>query len=383
MLGDSQTTPAQGAKTNKAEVSQIPQVEDATVLSNNKTGLWLSGLFAAALVCGAADPFSQAAAQDKLQPLADGFPNRPITLVIADSPGSREGVWASTIQSALREVSPVDVLISNEEAPTWGTWYTIGDVATRDGGLDGYYVVGMTIPGMVSDLAVEPITADTGLTAEDMNIVIVTETIPYVGVQRKDAPWGRTFDDMVKYAKENPGKITYISNQVGSGNDIAMEWVLAQLGIEVAKIPAPNTEAQAATMGAGEGDFALTQAPAAMQLYQGDRIDVTFVTGDTVPAPWNDDPNVVSATDYGLPPAPFGIVQGILTPKEVPEEHVAWLADLFRAAAATDTYKGREKTVPGLEVRIIERDQANEMKLKVLEYVDPVVRDLGMHVEQK
>jgi tripartite-type tricarboxylate transporter receptor subunit TctC len=363
-------------------------VEDATVISNVKTGLWLSGLFATALVCGASYPSGEAAAQGnfvdgKLQPLADGFPSRAITLVIADSPGSREGVWASTIQSALREVSPVDVLISNEEAPTWGTWYTIGDVATREGGLEGYYVVGMTIPGMVSDLVVEPITADTGLTAEDMNVVIVTETIPYVGVQRKDAPWGRTFDDMVKYAKENPGKVSYISNQVGSGNDIAMEWVLSQLGIKVNKIPAPNTEAQAATMGAGEGDFALTQAPAAMQLYQGDRIDVTFVTGDAVPAPWNDDPNVVSATEYGLPPAPFGIVEGILVPKAVPEEHVAWLADLFRAAAKTDTYMKREETVPGLKVGIIERDEANEMKMKVLGYVDPVVRELGMHVDQK
>jgi tripartite-type tricarboxylate transporter receptor subunit TctC len=216
-----------------------------------------------------------------------------------------------------------------------------------------------------------------------MNIVIVTETIPYVGVQRKDAPWGRTFDDMVKYAKENPGKVSYISNQVGSGNDIAMEWVLAQLGIEVNKIPAPNTEAQAATMGAGEGDFALTQAPAAMQLYQGDRVDVTFVTGDTVPPPWDKDQNVVSATGYGLPPAPFGIIEGILVPKQVPEEHIAWLADLFRAAAETDTYKKREETVPGLKVRIIERDEANEMKMKVLEYVDPVVRELGMHVDQK
>jgi tripartite-type tricarboxylate transporter receptor subunit TctC len=361
-------------------------VEDATVLS--KTGLWLSSLLAAATVCGASFPPGEAAAQGqfvdgKLQPLADGFPNRPITLVVADSPGSREGVWATTIQAALREVSPVDILISNEEAPTWGTWYTIGDVATREGGLDGYYVVGMTIPGMVSDLVVEPITKDTGMTAEDMNIVIVTETIPYVGVQRKDAPWGRTFDDMVKYAKENPGKVSYISNQVGSGNDIAMEWVLAQLGIEVNKIPAPNTEAQAATMGAGEGDFALTQAPAAMQLYQGDRVDVTFVTGDTVPPPWDKDQNVVSATGYGLPPAPFGIIEGILVPKQVPEEHIAWLADLFRAAAETDTYKKREETVPGLKVRIIERDEANEMKMKVLEYVDPVVRELGMHVDQK
>ena len=46
-------------------------------------------------------------AAEKLKPLADGFPNKPITIVIADDAGTREGVYAVNIQSALAEVSPV------------------------------------------------------------------------------------------------------------------------------------------------------------------------------------------------------------------------------------------------------------------------------------
>jgi tripartite-type tricarboxylate transporter receptor subunit TctC len=346
------------------------------VISSLKRGVWLSGLFAVAVGSGNA-------AADVLKPLADGFPNKPLTLVIADDPGTREGVWAVNIQAALKEVSPVEVLVSNEPGPTFGTWFTIGDVKTREGGLEGYYLIGMTIPGMVADLPVEPITKETGLDADDMNPVIVTETIPYIGVQRKNAPWGKTFADMVKYAKENPGKITYISNQVGSGNDIAMEWVAQQLGITFNKIPAESTEAQAAAMGAGEGDWALTQAPAALQLVQADKVDVTFVTGDTVPAMWQDNTNIVTGKDAGLPDAPFGIMQGILVPTEVPQERQEWLFQLFKAAAETDTYKQREKSVPGLTVTIIPQKEANEAKMKILEYVDPVVRNLGMHIDQQ
>jgi tripartite-type tricarboxylate transporter receptor subunit TctC len=132
----------------------------------------------------------------KLQPLADGFPSKPLTIVIADDAGTREGIYGVNIQAAMKEVWPVEVLVSNEPGPTFGAWFTIGDVATREGGLEGYYLVGMTIPGMVADLAIEPITKETGLTADDMNPVIVTETVPYIGVQRKDAPWGKTFADM-------------------------------------------------------------------------------------------------------------------------------------------------------------------------------------------
>jgi len=346
------------------------------VISSLKRGVWLSGVFAVAIGSGAASA-------EVLKPLADGFPNKPLTLVIADDPGTREGVWAVNIQAALKEVSPVEVLVSNEPGPTFGTWFTIGDVKTREGGLEGYYLVGMTIPGMVADLPVEPITKETGLTIDDMNPVIVTEKIPYVGVQRKDAPWGKTFADMVKYAKENPGKITYISNQVGSGNDIAMEWISQQLGITFNKIPAESTEAQAAAMGAGEGDWALTQAPAALQLVQSDKVDVTFVTGNTVPAMWKDNTNIVTGKDAGLPDAPFGIMQGILVPTEVPKERQEWLFQLFKAAAETDTYKQREKTVPGLTVTIIGQEEANQAKKTILEYVDPVVRNLGMHIDQQ
>lgn len=323
------------------------------------------------------------AAAEKLQPLADGFPNRPLTIVIADEPGSREGVYVVNMQTALKEVSPVEVLISYEEGPTFGTWFTIGDVETRDGGKDGYYLVGMTVPGMTADLLVEPITAETGMTVEDINPVIVTETIPYVGVQRKNAKWGPTFADMAKYVKEHPGEVTYISNQVGSGNDLAWEWAAKHLGLKFNKIPAESSGAQTATLGAGEGDWGLTQAPQALQLVQADKADVTFVTGDTVPTMWADNKNIVTAEQVGLPKAPFGIMQGFLVPKDVPVEHREWLFKLIKAAAETDVYKEREKTVPGLNVRIMDHDQVNEAKMQVLEYLDPVVRDLGMHIEQQ
>jgi tripartite-type tricarboxylate transporter receptor subunit TctC len=110
---------------------------------------------------------------------------------------------------------------------------------------------------------------------------------------------------------------------------------------------------------------------------------VTFVTGSSVPAMWKDDPNIVSGEQAGLPPAPFGIMQGFLVPKEVPVEHREWLYKLIAAAAETDTYKQREKNVPGLAVNVMGHDAANEAKEKILKYVEPVVRELGMHVDQQ
>ena len=129
----------------------------------------------------------------KLLPLADGFPDRPITLVNVDDPGTRDGIYARSLQEALRDISPVEVLVSDEPAPSFGTFYAVQDIQDREGGNDGYYPIILTIPGSSADILVEPITEETGLTLDDLNLVVGTERIPYVLIQKKDAPWGKTW----------------------------------------------------------------------------------------------------------------------------------------------------------------------------------------------
>lgn len=319
----------------------------------------------------------------KLQPLADGFPDRPITLINVDDPGTRDGIYARSLQEAMRDISPVDILVSDEPSPAYGTFFTIQDVMERDGGNGGYYPIIITIPGGSSDILVEPITEDTGLTLDDLNMVIGTERIPYVLIQRKDAPWGNTFESLVEHIRANPGEVKYISHQVGSGNDLAMMWILQQLDLDVHKIPAPSDPQVAAIVGAGEGDFSLAQADIAMNAWQSGKVDVLMVTGDAVPAPWADDPNVVSSQEAGLPPNAFGLFLGFVVPQAVPDEHVQWLYELIRAAAETETHQQRAGIIPGLTFDIIGPEEATRVKLETVEFLDPVVRALGMHVDDQ
>ncbi len=318
-----------------------------------------------------------------LQPLASGFPNRPITIINVDDAGSRDGMYARSLQKALRDISPVEVLVSDEPSPSFGSFYTIRDVSTRDGGDDGYYPIIVTVPGATMDLLLEPITEETGLDINDLNIVVSTERIPYILIQRKDAPWGKTFASLVEYAKANPGELKYISNQIGSGNDIAMEWIMQQMGMVVTKIPAPDNNAQAAAIGAGEGDFGLAQAPVALQAFQAERVDVLLVTGDKVPAPWDADANVVSGKAAGLPDAPFGIIEALVVPTAVPKENIDWLYKLFKAAAESDIHRAREQTVPANTIMVLGPEDSNQLKMDILGYVDPVIRALGMHIEDQ
>jgi tripartite-type tricarboxylate transporter receptor subunit TctC len=318
-----------------------------------------------------------------LQPLPDGFPNRPLTLINVDDPGTRDGIYARSLQEAMRGISPVDVLVSDEPSPAFGTFFTVQDVMEREGGNDGYYPIVLTIPGSSADILVEPITEETGLTLDDFNLVAGTERIPYVLIQRKDAPWGKTFKSLVEHIRANPGKVKYISHQVGSGNDLAMSWIIQQLGLEVNKIPAPSDPQVGAIVGAGEGDFSLAQADIALSAWQAGKVDVLLVTGATVPPPWDTDTNVVSADAAGLPPAPFGLYLGFVVPKAVPAEHVQWLYALIKAAAETELHQKRAGQIPGLTFAIIGPEEAQKVKVDIIAFLDPVVRGLGLHIDDR
>jgi tripartite-type tricarboxylate transporter receptor subunit TctC len=344
----------------------------------------IQGLAMAALLGGAGGALAEPVFKDGvLQPLADGFPDRPITLINVDDPGTRDGIYARSLQEAMQGISPVEVLVSDEPAPSFGTFYSVQDIGSREGGNDGYYPIILTIPGSSADILVEPITEETGLTLEDLNLVIGTERIPYVLIQRKDAPWGKTFAELVAHIKANPGEVKYISHQVGTGNDLAMSWIIQQLGLEVNKVPAPSDPQVGAIVGAGEGDFSLAQADIALNAWQAGKVDVLLVTGAQVPPPWDTDPNVVSADAAGLPPASFGLYMGFTVPKGVPPERVEWLYALIKAAAETEVHQKRAGTIPGLTFAIIGPEEAEKVKQDIIAFLDPVVRELGLHIDDR
>lgn len=56
-----------------------------------------------------------------LQPLADGFPNQPITLINVDDAGTNSGIYVRALQEAIKDMSPVEIRISDEPRAAGGT----------------------------------------------------------------------------------------------------------------------------------------------------------------------------------------------------------------------------------------------------------------------
>jgi tripartite-type tricarboxylate transporter receptor subunit TctC len=318
-----------------------------------------------------------------LQPLESGFPDRPLTIVVVDDPGSRDGIYARSLQEAAKGISPVEILVSDEPAGPHGNFATLADIREREGGKDGYYPVVISIAGPILGLLLDPVEEELGIGIDDFNIVLVTESLPYSMVQRKDAPWGKSFAEFVEYAKAHPGELRYVSNQVGTGTDTSMEWMMSELGISVQKIPATGGQAAATAVGAGEGDFTMVTGDVGLTHYDAGRVDVLLVSGSTVPPPWNEHPEVVSMADAGFAGAPWSTDLGLAVGKEVPQENIDWLAKLFKAVSETELHQKRAETYRILTMNYMDAATANELKVRAYEYADPILRKLGMHKDSK
>src|SRR5512139_4108529 len=63
-----------------------------------------------------------------LQPLADGFPKHAITIIVVDDPGTRDGMYARSLQATCKGISPVDILVSDEPVAQGGTFDKMKDL---------------------------------------------------------------------------------------------------------------------------------------------------------------------------------------------------------------------------------------------------------------
>jgi tripartite-type tricarboxylate transporter receptor subunit TctC len=212
-------------------------------------------------------------------------------------------------------------------------------------------------------------------------MIITTDIMPFVMIQRKNAPWGLTLAGMVEYGKANPGKLRYISIGVGSSIDITGEWLMQTFGVKVQKIPVGTHQECASTIGAGEGDFGVTTLDVAITNWQINRVDVIAVLGgEAVPDIWSKNPNIVTKV-AGIDTTLVGTTFGLGVPSQVPQAHVDWLYKLFKAGATSDMHLRRAKMYPGLTFKIVDGAAANRANQKILDTFDPVVRALGLHVD--
>jgi tripartite-type tricarboxylate transporter receptor subunit TctC len=246
--------------------------------------------------------------------LAQGYPSRPVRMIIPFAPGGASDFVGRIMQPKMTELLGQQLVIENRG----GAAGNIGLEAAAKADPDGYTI----FLGNIGTIAINAAVFRSLSIKPQSDLIAVTEIVDVPGVLvANEAFPPKTVQDVVAYAKANPGKLNYGSPGSGSQNRLEMElFRIAAGGMDMVHIPYKGGAGPAVTgLIAGETQLMFTTAPSALGYIKGGKLKVLAVTSSKRIAALPDVPTMVES---GFPRSVTGSWQGIFVPKATPENIV-------------------------------------------------------------
>jgi tripartite-type tricarboxylate transporter receptor subunit TctC len=161
--------------------------------------------------------------------LAQGFPSKPVHLVVPFPPGGPTDIVGRMVATKLQEAWGQPVIVENK--PGAGT--VIGTDAVAKSAPDGS-TIGMVITAYFINPALRgSLPYDT---LKDLANVTQLVAQHVVLVANARAPFD-TLPELIAYAKKNPGKLGYASPGTGTSAHLAGELLKQEAGIDLVHVP--------------------------------------------------------------------------------------------------------------------------------------------------
>ena len=172
---------------------------------------------------------------------ADDYPSKAIDYIIPYNPGGESDVTARFQEKFWSEVTGQDVVISYKPGAGGATaWSQLGGFDA-----DGYTIMNVNFPHAI----LQPSIKDVGYQTEDVTPVYVFHYTPDAIVVRADSPY-QTLQDVIDFAKENPGALTFGGSGTNSANHLAAVRFGQMADVKVTYVPfGGSAPAMAAVLG--------------------------------------------------------------------------------------------------------------------------------------
>ena len=273
---------------------------------NRHSIAWLSGALLAALaLCGAAR------AQD--------YPVKPVTLIVPWPAGGSTDIAMRAIADAAAKHLGQPIVVDNKA----GGSGTVGPATMAAAAKpDGYTIAQMPITVFRLPL-MQKTTWDP---LKDFTYVVHLTGYTFGVTTSAESPF-KTWADVVEYAKQNPGKVTYATPGAGTSLHIGMEQIAAKAGVKFTQVPFKgNAESNAAVLG---GHTTLQADSSGWKpLVEAGRLRLLMIWTANRSKNW---PDTSTLRELGYPfvlDSPFGIAG----PKGMDPTIVAKLHDAFKKA---------------------------------------------------
>jgi tripartite-type tricarboxylate transporter receptor subunit TctC len=261
-------------------------------------------------------------------PAQDIYPSRPITIVVPFGPGSGTDVITRMITEQMAKSMKATIVIDNKA----GASGQIGTEAVARAQPDGYtLLVGTNSthsgnPHLFKTLRYDPVNGFAPIGRMTIN--------PLAFLVRQDSPF-KSAQELVKFARENPDKLTY--GYGNTGGQVSAAMLLNMAKTKATSVPYKATPQVFTDLIAGQIDFTFVDVAASKALLDGGRIRALAVTS---PARLNVLPGVPALREApGLEDFALFAWLGLMAPANTPKPILTRLNTELRSALETPAIK--------------------------------------------
>lgn len=257
---------------------------------------------------------------------AEGYPTRPITLVVPSGAGGGYDVTARTVTQAMSKILGQPFVVENRV----GAAGTLGAAHAAKARPDGYTLFW----GGNGPLTLSPyIYANVGYDPQtSFRPVSIGSTSAYGLVVSGDSAFD-SVQDLIDFGRKHPGKLTYASNGQNGGLHLLGETLSAEGGFEALHIPYKGGTEGVTAVISKNVDFTFDAISTAIPFVDGKRMKVLAITGSNRNTVYPDTPTFA---ELGMPALTSDIFFGLLAPANTPDAIVARLAAAMDAALQED-----------------------------------------------
>ena len=300
---------------------------------------------------------------------AQPWPAKPVRVIVAFTAGGTTDILARNVGQQLSERLKQQFVVENKP----GAGGNLGTEFVVRSAPDGYTLIVDSVGPIAVNPTLYPRLPYNPLT--DLVPIVQIADVPNVLVVNPAVP-AKTVDELIAWAKANPGKANYASTGVGTSAHLAGFVFAKRAGIEATHVPYKGADALRDLV-AGRVQFMFATIPSVMPQIAAGNLRAIAVSSVKRSRSL---PDVPTVADSGFPGFEAGSWFGFFGPKGTPPEVVATLnrhVNEIIAAPATEAQLIKEGADPagGTPQQFADFVQREYEKWKV------VVRDSGATAE--
>jgi tripartite-type tricarboxylate transporter receptor subunit TctC len=262
--------------------------------------------------------------------LAQGWPNRPIRMIVPYTPGGYTDLMARLVGQKISDALGQPIIFENKP----GANAIIGTDVVAKAAPDGY-TFGTVIAAHAVNASLNPkLPYDT---LKDFSYVSLMSVAPLIMIAHPSLP-ANNVQELIALAKAKPGELNFASSGVGAAAHLTMEMFKSRAGIDMQHIPYKGTAGALQDVIGGRINVMFdVVGPLMPQVRSGLAKAIVVTAKERIPAA----SDVPTMAEQGVPDFVSGTWAGIIAPAGTPKEIVDRVAAEAKKALADPALKDK------------------------------------------